>query len=57
MTSHLVLLLVFALLVSSVLAALARDEPKAQLRTGAKMFAAFVGAAILLAWLMYPLPL
>lgn len=57
MTSHLLLLLVFAALVSAVFAALSRDEPRAQLRTGALMFAGFVGAAIVLAWLMYPFPL
>jgi hypothetical protein len=55
--SHLVLLVVFALLVSAVFAALSRDEPLAQLRAGAKMFGAFIGAAILLGWLLYPLPL
>jgi heme A synthase len=56
-TSHLLLLIVFALLVSAVFAALAKDEPAAQLRTGALMFGAFVAAAILIGWLMYPLPL
>ena len=57
MTSHLLLLVLFALLVSSVFAALGRDEPRAQLRTGALMFGGFVVAAIVLSWLMYPLPL
>jgi hypothetical protein len=57
MTSHLLLLMLFALLVSSVFATLARDEPRAQLRTGAMMFGSFVAAAIVLGWLMYPLPL
>lgn len=57
MRSHLLLMLLFALLVSAVFAALARDEPRAQLRTGALMFAGFVAAALLLGWLMYPLPL
>lgn len=56
MTSHLLLLVYFALLVSTVFATLARDEPRAQLRTGAKMLAGFVLAAIVLGWLMYPLP-
>jgi heme A synthase len=56
-TSHVLLLIVFALLVSAVFAALSRDEPRAQMRTGAMMFAGFVVAAILLGWLMYPLPL
>ena len=57
MTSHFLLLLLFAALVSAVFAALARDEPRAQLRTGAWMFAGFVGVALLLGWVMYPLPL
>jgi hypothetical protein len=57
MNSHFLLLLLFSALVSAVFAALSRDEPRAQLRTGALMFAAFVGAALVLGWLMYPLPL
>lgn len=57
MTSHVLLLALFAVLVSAVFAALARDEPAAQLRAGATMFAGFVGAALVIGWLMYPLPL
>lgn len=57
MTSHFLLLLVFAALVSSVFAALARDEPRAQLRTASLLFAGFVLAAAALGWLMYPFPL
>ena len=57
MTSHLLLLVVFAALVSTVFAALLRDDPRAQLKTGARMFAGFLVAAIVLGWLMYPLPL
>jgi hypothetical protein len=57
MTSHLLLLVLFALLVSAVFATLARDEPRAQARTGAMMFGGFVLAAVVLGWLMYPLPL
>jgi hypothetical protein len=56
-TSHLLLLILFAVLVSSVFAALTRDEPRAQLRSGAMMVGGFVAAAIVLSWLMYPLPL
>jgi hypothetical protein len=56
-TSHLLLLLLFAAPASAVFAALSRDDPRAQLRTGAIMFAGFVGAALVLGWLMYPLPL
>jgi hypothetical protein len=55
--SHFLLLLLFAALVSVVFATLSRDEPRAQLRTAALMFAGFVGAALLLGWVMYPLPL
>jgi len=56
-TSHLLLLIVFALLVSAVFAALSREKPREQLMTGAMMFASFIAAAIVLGWLMYPLPL
>ena len=56
MQSHFLLLLVFAFLVSLVFAVLLRDEPRAQLRTGAIMFGAFVAAAFVLGWLMYPMP-
>ncbi len=42
---------------SAVFATLSRDEPVAQLRTGAMMVGVFVAVAILLGWLMYPLPL
>lgn len=57
MTSHLGLLVLFAIFVSVIFAALMRDDPKEQLRFGLRLFAGFVGAAIVLAWLMYPLPL
>lgn len=57
MTSHFVLLSVFALLVSLVFAVLMRDEPVTQLRTGALMFGGFLAAAVVIGWLMYPLPL
>jgi heme A synthase len=57
MISHFLLLVLFAALVSAVFAALSRDEPRAQLKSGAVMFAGFVAAALALGWLMYPLPL
>ena len=57
MTSHFVLLSVFAFLVSLVFAVLMRDEPATQLRTGALMFGGFLVAAVVIGWLMYPLPL
>ena len=57
MSSHLLLLVLFSIPVSAVFAALSRDEPREQVRTGAMMFGGFVASAILLAWLMYPFPL
>jgi hypothetical protein len=57
MNSHFLVLVVFSFLVSAVFAALLRDEPRAQLRTGAKMFGGFLAAAVVGGWLMYPLPL
>jgi heme/copper-type cytochrome/quinol oxidase subunit 4 len=57
MTSPFVLLSVFAFFVSLVFAVLMRDEPRQQLRTGGLMFAGFLIAAVVIGWLMYPLPL
>jgi hypothetical protein len=56
-TSHFLLLVVFSFFVSAVFAALARDEPREQLRTAAVMFGGFVAAAVVLSWILYPLPL
>jgi hypothetical protein len=56
MTSHLSMLVLFAIFVSAVFAALMRDDPRAQLRTATYLFAAFVGVALVLSWLMYPMP-
>lgn len=57
MTSHFLLLVLFALMVSTVFAVLLKDTPGEQLRTGAIMFGGFVAAAFAFGWLMYPLPL
>jgi len=56
MNSHFLLLVLFAFFVSVVFAVLLRDEPRAQLRTGAMMFGGFIAAAVVLGWLMYPMP-
>lgn len=56
MTSHLGLLMLFAALTSVVFAAIARETPREQLRAGLRMFAAFVGAAFIMGWLMYFIP-
>jgi len=55
-TSHLGLMVIFGLFVSTVFATLMRDEPKEQLTFGARMFAGFVGAGVAIGWLLYPLP-
>ena len=55
--SHLLLLVLFAFFVSLVLAVIARDDPREQLRLGGLMLAGFVASALLLGWLMYPFPL
>jgi hypothetical protein len=57
MTSHVALLVLFALFVSVIFAVLLRDQPSEQLRFGVRLLAGFVGAALVLGWLMYPLPL
>lgn len=57
MTSHFLLLVLYAVFVSVVFAVLLRDAPREQARTGALMLAGFVAAACVMAWLMYPFPL
>lgn len=57
MTSHLGLMIVFSLFVSIVFAVLTRDDPKEQIVVGARLFGGFIGAGILIGWLLYPLPL
>jgi hypothetical protein len=57
MASHFFLLVVFAFFVSLVFAVLMRDDPRAQARLGGLMMAGFIGAGIVLGWLMYPIPI
>ena len=57
MSSHFVLMVVFAFLVSIVFAVLLHDEPREQLRAGAKLFASFVGAGLALGWILFLFPL
>jgi hypothetical protein len=56
-TSHFLVLVLFAFLVSVVFAVLLRDTPREQVRTGALMLGGFVATAFVLGWLMYPFPL
>jgi hypothetical protein len=55
--SHFLLLALFAFLVSTVFAVLLRDDVRSQVRFGAMLFGTFVGVALALGWLMYPLPM
>ena len=57
MSDHFLLLALFALYVSVVFCVLLRDQPRQQLRLGAMMFAGFLVTAVVLGWLLYPLPL
>lgn len=57
MTSHLGLMVLFSIFVSVVFASLMRDEPKEQVKFGARLFAGFVAAGVVIGWLLYPLPL
>ena len=54
--SHLVHLVLYAALVAVFFAALVRRERRAQLRFAALTFAAMVGGALGLAYLMFPFP-
>ncbi len=54
--SHLLLLVVFSGLVSSVFATLLREDLRSRLRFGLVAFSAFLLTALVLGWLMYPFP-
>jgi hypothetical protein len=56
MDSHLLNLLVFSALASSVFAILLRDDPRSRVRFGVFAFGAFVLSALAVGWLMYPFP-
>jgi len=56
MHSHLLTLVVFSALVSTVFAALLRDSPRERLRFFLLAFAAFVASAVLVGWLTNPFP-
>lgn len=54
--THLTAMLLFAFLVSVVFGVLSKDTLRERLIYGAKVFGAFVGVALLLGWVMYPVP-
>ena len=57
MTSHFWLMTLFAGFVSLVFALVIQADPMQQLRFGAMLWLALSAGAVLLGWLMYPLPL
>ena len=57
MTSHVLLLALFAFFVAVVFSVIAHDEPRTQVAFGARIFGGFLLAGIVLGWLMFPLPL
>ena len=54
--SHFIAMLLFSFLVSVVFGVLSKDTPRQQLIYGAKVFGAFVAVALVLGWIMYPVP-
>ena len=56
MHSHLLTLVVFSALVSTVFAVLLRDTPRERLRFGLLAFGAFVVATLIIGWLTNPFP-
>ena len=57
MTSHFGLLLLFAAFVSLIFATIAKATPKEQVTLGLSLMGSFIGAAVVLGWLMRALPL
>lgn len=57
MMSHLLLLVFFAVCVSTVMAVLQKDDRAGQVRLALYIAGGFIGTALVLGWLLYPLPL
>ena len=57
MSSHLLAMMLFAAFVSLVFAVLMKDQPAEQVKLGGRLFAGFVGAALVLGWILFPFPL
>jgi hypothetical protein len=49
-------MVLFSFLVSVVFGVLSKNTPRERFFYGAKVFAAFVGVALVLGWIMYPVP-
>lgn len=57
MSSHLLVMMLFAGFVSLVFAVLMKDRPAEQVKLGGRLFAGFVGAALVLGYILFPFPL
>ena len=55
--SHFTSLVIFAVIVSTVFAIITKNEPREQLRYGVFVFLSFLAVAIVVGWIMFPLPL
>ena len=51
---HVVAMILFALFVSVVFAVISKNDPREQVIYGVKVFVAFIGIGLALAWVMYP---
>ena len=56
MTSHFLVLTIFAALVSVAFSLLMRDDVRSRIRFGLFVFLCFIVSAFLLGWIMYPFP-
>jgi hypothetical protein len=55
--SHFEALLVFSLIVSTVFALITKNTPREQFRYGVFVFISFLAVAVVVGWIMFPLPL
>ena len=53
MTSHLGVMLIFAVALSVVFAVLMRDDGREQIQLGGRIFGGLVGGALVVGWVMY----
>jgi flagellar biosynthesis protein FliR len=53
---HFPAMVLFSFLVSVVFGLLSKDTPRERLLYGAQVFVDFVGIALLIGWLLYPVP-
>ena len=54
--THFLIMSLFALLVAAVFGVVGRETLRERLRYGLKVFAEFVGVGLVLAWVLYFLP-